>query len=42
MESENKTPEELALEESLQKAKVNSHANHHTKIDLAELNARLK
>lgn len=42
MEPEVKTQEELALEASLSKAKMNSQANHNKKVNIAELNARLK
>lgn len=42
MEHESKTEEELALEASLSKAKANSQANYHKKVNINELNARLK
>ncbi len=42
METENKTEEEAALEASLGKAKANSNANHHQKLNITELNAKLK
>jgi hypothetical protein len=41
MEAEDKSQEEIALEESLYKAKMNSQSNH-KKINISELNAKLK
>ena len=42
MEPETKTAEQLALEQSLKAARVNSEANHHKKVNIAQLNAKLK
>jgi hypothetical protein len=42
MDHEGKTEDEIALEVSLNKAKANSQTNYHKKIDISELNARLK
>jgi hypothetical protein len=37
-----RSEEEIALDESLYKAKMNSAANPHKKVDIATLNAKLK
>jgi hypothetical protein len=42
MESEVKSEEELALEASLTRAKQNSAANCNKRVNIAELNAKLK
>lgn len=42
MEPEEKTEEEIALDESLYKAKMNSNVNCHKRLNIAELNAKLK
>lgn len=42
MEPEAKSQDEIALDESLYKAKMNSQTNHHKKVNIAELNAKLK
>ena len=42
MEAEGKTPEEADLESSLKAAKVNSANHQHKKVNISELNAKLK
>ncbi len=42
MEAEEKSEEELALDKSLYEAKMNSNANCHKRLNISELNAKLK
>lgn len=42
LQPEEKSQEEMSLQESLYKAKMNSQSNNHKKLNIAELNDKLK